>query len=56
MEENNWSVARQTVGYFHYGTEPELLLLNDIYATLRLQVTSSIRIRSWCPSSESTPR
>ena len=38
VEEKNWSVVRQAVGYHRYDTERELLLLNEIYALLRLQI------------------
>lgn len=38
VEEKNWSVVRQAVGYHRYDTEQELLLLNEIYALLRLQI------------------
>ncbi len=38
VEEKNWSVVRRTVGYWRYDTAPELLLLNEIYAKLRLQI------------------
>jgi hypothetical protein len=38
IEEKNWSVVRQAVGYHRYDTERELLLLNEMYTLLRLQV------------------
>jgi hypothetical protein len=38
VEEKNWSVVRQTVGYHRYDTDAELALLNEIYALLRLQI------------------
>jgi hypothetical protein len=38
VEEKNWSVVRQAVGYHRYDTERELLLLNEIYTLLRLQI------------------
>ena len=31
-------MVRQAVGYYRYDTEPELLLLNQIYELLRLQI------------------
>jgi len=37
VEQKNWSVVRRAVGYHRYDTEPELALLNEIYALLRLQ-------------------
>jgi hypothetical protein len=36
VEQKNWTVVRQTVGYERYDTEEELLLLQEIYAKLRL--------------------
>ena len=36
VEQKNWMVVRQTVGYARYDTEEELDLLNQIYGTLRL--------------------
>jgi hypothetical protein len=38
VEEKNWSVVRQAVGYHRYDTDAELALLNQIYALLRLQI------------------
>jgi hypothetical protein len=38
VEEKNWSVVRQAVGYHRYDTPAELELLNQIYALLRLQI------------------
>jgi len=38
VEEKNWSVVRQAVGYHRYATPAELELLNEIYALLRLQI------------------
>jgi hypothetical protein len=38
VEEKNWSVVRQAVGYHRYDTDAELTLLNEIYALLRLQI------------------
>lgn len=38
VEEKNWSVVRQAVGYHRYDTDAELALLNEIYALLRLQI------------------
>lgn len=37
VEQKNWSVVRQAVGYHRYDTAEELALLNEIYAQLRLQ-------------------
>ena len=36
VEQKNWTVVRQSVGYARYDTEEELALLNQIYGTLRL--------------------
>lgn len=36
VEQKNWTVVRQSVGYARYDTPEELELLNRIYATLRL--------------------
>jgi hypothetical protein len=36
VEQKNWTVVRQSVGYARYDTEEELALLNGIYDTLRL--------------------
>jgi hypothetical protein len=36
VEQKNWSVVRQTVGYQRYDTDPELQLLNQLYQPLRL--------------------
>jgi hypothetical protein len=36
VEQKNWTVVRQTVGYARYDTPEELDLLNHIYGTLRL--------------------
>ena len=38
IEQKNWSVVRQAVGYHRYDTPAELALLNQIYALVRLQV------------------
>ena len=38
IEQKNWSVVRQAVGYHRYDTAAELELLNQIYALVRLQV------------------
>ncbi|MGH3096443.1 MAG: DDE-type integrase/transposase/recombinase [Streptosporangiales bacterium] len=38
IEEKNWSVVRQAVGYHRYDTAAELELLNQIYTLLRLQI------------------
>lgn len=38
IEQKNWSVVRQVVGYHRYDTAAELALLNQIYALVRLQV------------------
>jgi hypothetical protein len=38
VEQKNWSVVRQAVGYHRYDTDAELALLNEIYALLRLTV------------------
>ena len=37
MEQKNWSVVRNAVGYHRYDTPLELELLNQIYVQLRLQ-------------------
>lgn len=36
VEQKNWTVVRQSVGYARYDTPEELALLNQIYGTLRL--------------------
>lgn len=36
VEQKNWSVVRQTVGYQRYDTDTELDLLNQLYQPLRL--------------------
>jgi hypothetical protein len=38
VEQKNWSVVRQAVGYHRYDTPVELARLNQIYALLRLQI------------------
>jgi hypothetical protein len=38
IEQKNWSVVRQAVGYHRYDTAAELELLNQIYALVRLQI------------------
>lgn len=38
IEQKNWSVVRQAVGYHRYDTPAELALLNEIYALVRLQI------------------
>ncbi|MGI8312064.1 hypothetical protein [Saccharopolyspora hattusasensis] len=38
VEQKNWSVVRQAVGYHRYDTPAELELLNELYALLRLQL------------------
>jgi len=38
VEQKNWSVVRQAVGYHRYDTAAELALLNQIYALVRLQI------------------
>src|SRR5664279_5493863 len=38
IEQKNWSVVRQAVGYHRYDTAAELALLNQIYALVRLHV------------------
>ena len=38
VEEKNWSVVGQAVGYHRYDTPAELVLLNQIYALPRLQI------------------
>jgi transposase InsO family protein len=38
VEQKNWSVVRQAVGYHRYDTAAELALLNEIYALLRLSI------------------
>ena len=37
MEQKNWSVVRNAVGYHRYDTADELALLNQIYALLRTE-------------------
>lgn len=37
VEQKNWSVVRQAVGYHRYDTGQELALLNELYGRLRLQ-------------------
>jgi hypothetical protein len=36
VEQKNWSVVRRTVGYYRYDTPEELLLLEELYRSLRL--------------------
>jgi hypothetical protein len=36
VEQKNWSVVRQTVGYLRYDTDAELEVLNQLYQPLRL--------------------
>lgn len=36
VEQKNWTIVRKAVGYCRYETEEELLLLNQLYAVLRL--------------------
>ncbi len=38
VEQKNWSVVRQAVGYHRYDTPAELALLNELYALVRLQI------------------
>lgn len=38
IEQKNWSVVRQAVGYHRYDTAAELAVLNEIYALVRLQI------------------
>jgi hypothetical protein len=38
VEQKNWSVVRQAVGYHRYDTPAELARLNQIYALLQLQI------------------
>lgn len=38
IEQKNWSVVRQAVGYARYDTERELMVLNRLYMSLRLFV------------------
>ncbi len=38
VEQKNWSVVRQAVGYHRYDTAAELALLNEVYALLRLLI------------------
>lgn len=38
VEQKNWSVVRQAVGYHRDDTDAELILLNEIYALLRLTI------------------
>jgi hypothetical protein len=35
VEQRNWSIVRQTVGYYRYDTPEQLSLLNSLYAILR---------------------
>jgi hypothetical protein len=34
VEQNNWDIARRTVGYWRYDTPSEVALLNQIWAAL----------------------
>ncbi len=36
VEQKNWTIVRQNVGYARYDTEEELHLLNELYGALRL--------------------
>ncbi|WP_429590063.1 hypothetical protein [Arthrobacter crystallopoietes] len=36
VEQKNWHIVRQTVGYYRYDTTAELELLNEIWALQRL--------------------
>ena len=38
VEQKNWSVVRQAVGYHRHDTDPEVAALNEIYARLRLMI------------------
>lgn len=38
VEQKNWTVVRQKVGYLRYDTEEELILLNQLYPLLRLYI------------------
>jgi hypothetical protein len=38
IEQKNWTVVRQQVGYARYDTEKELEVLNELYGYLRLMV------------------
>lgn len=38
VEQKNWSVVRQAVGYHRHDTPDEVELLNEIYTLLRLQI------------------
>lgn len=37
VEQKNWAVVRDAVGYHRYDTAPELAMLNRIYALLRIE-------------------
>jgi hypothetical protein len=36
VEQKNYSIVRQFVGYMRYDTEEELIVLNKLYSLLRL--------------------
>jgi hypothetical protein len=36
VQQKNWSVARQAVGYLRYDTQAELEVLGELYGRLRL--------------------
>ena len=36
VEQKNFSIVRRTVGYYRYDTNEQLVMLNDLYASLRL--------------------
>jgi len=38
VEQKNWSVVRQAVGYFRYDTPEHLALLNRLYAVMHFYV------------------
>ena len=38
VEQKNWSVVRQNVGYLRYDTDAEVVVLNELYGHLRLYV------------------
>lgn len=55
MEQKNYSVVRQTVGYQRFATTDELLVLKQLYGTLRLytnflQPTMKLKSKERCGS------
>jgi hypothetical protein len=54
VEQKNYSVVRQTVGYQHFDTAAELIVLHQLYATLRLY-TNFFRPTMTLKSKERSP-